>query len=430
MSSICINMNISEESASADGGKRFLLPDMDVMSTVSTADAICRDSSINSTLSSSNFTQSFSRGLHWQLYSYLVPPVFTVVVVLGCLGNALVIAVVLKNKDQFRNTTNLFILNLALADMLFLVFCVPFHTVIFAGVDPWPFGDIVCRLIHLVQYSSMGASVFTLVAMSLDRYLAVGHPIKTKHLRTPCMALLISVLIWVVALALAMPSPIVFQVNEGRCGPRWPVDSWERPTFYLVLFILAYAIPVLAIFVLSALMIQQLWAIRGPESDGPRNREPMLAKRKVTRLIVVVVLVFSFCWLPQHIVWLMVSWLPENTQKSLHGNYPFYFFCVMALLLSYTNSCMNPVIYAFLSTQFRKGFHKALKCSARDHHPPRHPFRRFGSKSIYSATMTNDDTHGHLNTHLDGHSGTRGKRNVPIDISPVTTTFAMSDSTL
>ena len=144
---------------------------------------------------------------------YIVPALFAVIVLFGCLGNGLVLTVVLKNRDYSRNTTSLFIVNLAVADCVFLVGCVPFHAVIYT-VDQWPFGGFMCKLVHLVQYSSMLASVFTLVAMALDRYLAVRYPLQTKHLRTPRVALIWSALVWLSALLASSPWPIVYTTRR------------------------------------------------------------------------------------------------------------------------------------------------------------------------------------------------------------------------
>lgn len=196
----------------------------------------------------------------------IVIVLYALVILTGCPGNALVIVAVLKNRDQFRNTTNLFVLNLSVADLLFLVFCVPFHVVIYTTSD-WPFGESVCRLIHLVQYLSMVASIFTLVAMSVDRFMAVGYPIRTKHLRTPSVALAVSVGIWVASLAIASPWPVVYTVRTyDDLGPD-PVevcaDDWGdfralRPFYFLSLFFVSYALPLIAISVLSVLMLRQL----------------------------------------------------------------------------------------------------------------------------------------------------------------------------
>lgn len=84
-------------------------------------------------------------------------------------------------------------------------------------------------------------------------------------------------------------------------------------------------------------------------------------KRRVTRLVIVIVFVFAVCWLPSHVVWLWVSFLGHTWQHT----YAFYFLRITAHVLSYANSCVNPVIYALLSSQFREGVRRAFRCTRR-----------------------------------------------------------------
>ena len=338
----------------------------------------------NLTSNSSNSSQGEGEVFVQGIERWLVPLLFSVIVLGGCVGNILVLIVVLKNKDHYRNTTNLFIVNLAIADLLYLVFCAPFHSIIYT-VPSWPFGEFTCKFVHLVQYSSMVASVLTLVAMSADRFLAVGYPLLTKHVRTPCVALSVSLAIWVVSLAMAAPWPVYYTVkvytdhgNISVCADDWGESKQHRSTYFLILFLLGYVIPLTAIMILSSLMVKQLWA--HPWAEGPGMGASIKAKRKVTRIIIVVVLVFCVCWLPTHVIWIWTNYFWSTWKHT----YPFYYLRIFAHLLSYANSSLNPVIYAFLSSQFRKGFNRAIHCASRHE-------VRFPPKPVYSLTQSNED---------------------------------------
>ena len=93
----------------------------------------------------------------------------------GIVGNALVILVVATNQ-QMRNTTNVLILNLALADLLFIVLCVPFTATDYS-LNHWPFGLIWCQAVQYLIYVTSYVSIYTLIMMSFDRFLAVVFPV-------------------------------------------------------------------------------------------------------------------------------------------------------------------------------------------------------------------------------------------------------------
>lgn len=88
-----------------------------------------------------------------------------------------------------RSTTNLLIINLAVADLLFVIFCVPFTATDYI-LPMWPFGDLWCKFVQYMIVVTCHASVYTLVLMSLDRFLAVVHPITSMSIRTEKNALL------------------------------------------------------------------------------------------------------------------------------------------------------------------------------------------------------------------------------------------------
>lgn len=86
------------------------------------------------------------------------------------------VVLVVAANQQMRSTTNLLIINLAMADLLFIVFCVPFTATDYV-LPFWPFGDVWCKIVQYLIVVTAYASVYTLVLMSLDRFLAVVHPI-------------------------------------------------------------------------------------------------------------------------------------------------------------------------------------------------------------------------------------------------------------
>lgn len=105
-----------------------------------------------------------------------VPVVFSLIVLVGIFGNALVIIVVATNAAM-RSTTNMLILNLAVADLLFIIACVP-STATDYVLNSWPFGGVWCQTVQYLIYATSYVSIYTLILMSIDRYMAVVFPVR------------------------------------------------------------------------------------------------------------------------------------------------------------------------------------------------------------------------------------------------------------
>lgn len=112
-------------------------------------------------------TSEAGGGSSWQPEAVIVPTLFALIFLVGTVGNALVLAVLLRG-GQAVSTTNLFILNLGVADLCFIVCCVPFQATIYT-LDDWVFGSLLCKAVHFLIFLTMHASSFTLAAVSLDR---------------------------------------------------------------------------------------------------------------------------------------------------------------------------------------------------------------------------------------------------------------------
>lgn len=128
---------------------------------------------------------------------------FSLIGITGFLGNTLVIFVVLMN-PQMRSTTNMLIINLAIADLLFVIFCVPFTAIDYVA-NEWPLGNASCKIVQYLIIVTALASIYTLVLMSLDRFLAVVYPISSRSLRNERNALKAITVLWLLILSSAIP---------------------------------------------------------------------------------------------------------------------------------------------------------------------------------------------------------------------------------
>lgn len=115
-----------------------------------------------------------------------------------------------------KTATNIYIFNLALADTLCLI------TLPFQGTDTflgfWPFGNILCKIAISIDYYNMFTSTFTLTMMSVDRYIAICHPIKALDIRTPHKAKVVNICIWALASVFGIPAMVMGSAENENNG--------------------------------------------------------------------------------------------------------------------------------------------------------------------------------------------------------------------
>lgn len=275
----------------------------------------------------------------------------------GLAGNALVITVALRFA-RTRSVTDVYVANLAVADLCFVV-GLPFLLTTMV-VRRWVFGSVLCRLFYMLTSINWFTSVFTLTAMSADRYLAVCHPVRAMSVRTPAVAGAVCACIW--ALSVAVMSPIVMYAtiaphprdgSRVSCTIRWP-DSrlvGSELAFMLYAFSLGFAVPVGLICGFYAMVVVRLRRVGPPTRTRNKNKH-----QKVTRLVSTVVAVYICCWLPYWIFQMVLVLLGHI------GAWLLYAFQVITVM-SYANSSLNPLLYAFLNENFRSNFRQTFCCN-------------------------------------------------------------------
>ncbi|XP_019400413.1 PREDICTED: somatostatin receptor type 3 isoform X1 [Crocodylus porosus] len=282
----------------------------------------------------------------------LVPLVYLIVCVVGLVGNSLVIYVVLCHSVS-ESVTNVYILNLALADELFML-GLPFLAAQNA-LSYWPFGSFMCRLVMAVDAINQFTSIFCLTVMSVDRYLAVVHPGKSSKWRTARVAKVVSTTVWVLSSVVVLPVVVFSDVPLGMstCHIQWPEPAsvWKAG-FIIYTAALGFFGPLLVICLCYLLIVIKI------RSSGRRvqalSAKRKLSERRVTRMVVAVVAVFVLCWLPFYVLNIINVVCPLPEEPSLFGVY------FLVVVLPYANSCANPIIYGFLSYRFKQGFRRAI----------------------------------------------------------------------
>ncbi|XP_056340218.1 kappa-type opioid receptor isoform X2 [Oenanthe melanoleuca] len=253
---------------------------------------------------------------------------------------------------KMKTATNIYIFNLAMADAL-VTTTMPFQSTEYL-MNSWPFGDVLCKIVISIDYYNMFTSIFTLTMMSVDRYIAVCHPVKALDFRTPLKAKIINICIWLLSSSVGISAIVLggTKVREDtastECSLQFPDRDyvWWDIFMKICVFVFAFVIPVLIIIVCYTLMILRLKSVR--LLSGSREKDRNL--RRITRLVLVVVAVFIICWTPIHI-FVLVEALGDVSHST--AAISSYYFCIA---LGYTNSSLNPILYAFLDENFKRCF--------------------------------------------------------------------------
>lgn len=308
-------------------------------------------------------------GLHISAYldfenfvKYFIPVIFGLLVLLGMIGNTMVIYWI-SFKEKLNQPTNILIFFLALADLLFVLSCVPYTAVHYAMSD-WPFGNIWCKVVNFTTHVCAYASVWTLVLLSLDRFLAVVHPTASKKIRTRRNTFLMVYATWAIIICGNIPVLLQFGViryqwegfDRSACLNLAGVyNKLVLKVFYGCFFIFGYAFPLTLICTLYGSLVKHLRL--GTPLSLRRHRRSMRAKRQATRMIISFVVAFALCWLPIHAMLITKNFI------DFEATIGFTAVMMFANCLAYINSCINPILYVFLSEKFQKKFRSCLSNS-------------------------------------------------------------------
>ncbi|XP_029421362.1 kiSS-1 receptor isoform X4 [Nannospalax galili] len=229
---------------------------------------------------------------------------------------------------------------------------------------------------------SVQATCATLTAMSVDRWYVTVFPLRALHRRTPRLALAVSLGIWVGSATVSAPVLTLHRLSRGPrtyCSEAFPSRALER-AFALYNLLALYVLPLLVTCACYGAMLRHLGraAVRPAPADGVLQGQ-LLAQRagavrtKVSRLVAAVVLLFAACWGPIQLFLVLQALGPAGAWHP--RSYAAYALKIWAHCMSYSNSALNPLLYAFLGSHFRQAFRRACPCGGGRQRPPHGPGR-------------------------------------------------------
>uniref|UniRef100_A0A6A7G964 Thyrotropin-releasing hormone receptor n=1 Tax=Hirondellea gigas TaxID=1518452 RepID=A0A6A7G964_9CRUS len=296
-----------------------------------------------------------------------------VILVVGVVGNILVVIVVSKNKNM-SSPTNCYLVSLAMADCIVLLAAVPQEILgYYLAVGQWVHGQVGCAGLVFLQHLGINASSLSLTAFTIERYIAICHPMKAQSMCTVERAKKITLLVWLFAISYCSPWMFLTEVIpfEGilgfkaeECTYKLSRDQYlyyyflDLMVFYVVPLVLSCAVYgfIAKILFQSSTSIGKCQNAASFDTHRIDQKRPNAARIQVVKMLVAVVVVFATLWLPYR------AMLVYNSLLAMVGRAPFkdLWFMLFAKTCIFINCAINPILYNALSVKFRRAFKKML----------------------------------------------------------------------
>ncbi|XP_037310933.1 thyrotropin-releasing hormone receptor [Pungitius pungitius] len=384
----------------------------------------------------------------WTDYTveYKVASVFLVSLIcgLGIVGNVMVILVVLTTRHM-RTPTNCYLVSLAVADLMVLT-AAGLPNITDALHGQWVYGYAGCLGITYFQYLGINASSCSITAFTVERYIAICHPIKAQFLCTLSRAKKIIVLVWtltslycVMWLFLSDTKTSAYD-NVVLLSCAYKVSRSHYLPIYFTDFAVFYVLPLMLAVVLYGLIARILFVNplpsdpqsgtkkwkketgQGGRMSGTCSSSSTTAasRRQVTKMLAVVVVLFALLWMPYRTLVVVNSFLDKAYLDTW-----FLLFCRLCI---YLNSAINPVIYNAMSQKFRAAFKKLC------HYGPQHTEKPASYSVALTYSVIKETTNGgspdHFVAEMDGEPNTPNNRYLPASLLASATDMPFAECSL
>ncbi|KAG7217522.1 hypothetical protein INR49_021449 [Caranx melampygus] len=332
--------------------------------------------------------------------------VYLIIFLVGVAGNVLTCTVIARNKVMWT-PTNYYLFSLAVSDLLVLLLGMPLELYELWQNYPFLLGEGGCYFKTFLFETVCLASILNVTALSVERYIAVVHPLRAKYVVTRTHAKRVILTVWGVSVLCAIPNTSlqgikIFHLNcIGPSGsinveipdsatcmvvkPRWMYNLTIQVT--TLLFFVLPMLTISALYMLIGLQLkrekihQVLEMKTGVGQDNfcsVRTQQQKARRRQVTKMLFVLVVVFGICWAPFHTDRLMWSFISDWSDYHLEM---FEYVHIISGVFFYLSSAVNPILYNLMSTRFREMF-KEVMC-----HRPHHTAPRKYSLSVTRVTL-------------------------------------------
>ncbi|XP_060574844.1 melanopsin-like isoform X4 [Ruditapes philippinarum] len=270
-------------------------------------------------------------------------------------GNLMVIVVVFRHKGM-QTRTNMFLVNLAIADFLVGILLAPFSLTTLIS-EEWIFGEVMCNINGFMNAVCFITSIHTLMYISIHKYVSITRPF--SRILNHWKILIMSAAAWLWAIVCAILtmfvlSKVVSKPGAMQCGPEYPRNNLE----YLHHVIITGTNIVIPLAIMTFAYARMYCEFRSHAKRLRKNStlqtDQILAQQiQVTKTLFIVLACFMLCWLPYFAYSSYVSTIKDKSKILAWANPAAY--CFM-----YMNSGCNPIIYAWRSPSFREGYKEIL----------------------------------------------------------------------
>ncbi|XP_077984032.1 galanin receptor 2a-like [Glandiceps talaboti] len=273
-----------------------------------------------------------------------------IIAIVGIVSNFVVIVVMLGRQSLRSQLTYKLTVSLAVADFISSVFLIPRTLRGFFPIPSGILGEIYCRTFKATfLWVSLVASTYSLLAITVERYFAIVHPLSYKTQRRKPSASLIIIVVWLSAFI--MQSFCVYNssydAEQQTCRYKWPFGEWYQTFTGIGLFFTTYFIPLLLLLLAYGRIFMAL-RHSSQNCDATSSSLTTKARKKVVKMFLIVCLCFGICWAPNQFLY-----LSANFGYQIDLNSKFYNFTI---IFAACNVCLNPFIYAVWCRPFRSGF--------------------------------------------------------------------------
>ncbi|XP_070158930.1 pyrokinin-1 receptor isoform X2 [Polyergus mexicanus] len=323
---------------------------------------------------------------------YVVLPITVIYVIIfftGVIGNISTCVVIARNKSM-HTATNYYLFSLAVSDLLLLISGLPPEMYYIWSHFPYVFGEVFCIIQSFAAETSANATVLTITAFTVERYVAICHPFISHTMSKLSRAIKFVVVIWLLALCLAVPQAIQFGIiydyvdenailDSARCSTRWKLIEHAFEISTILFFVLPMTI-IIVLYILIAIKLRRSSLLT--VTDSKRHRVPSglnqdnarrktNAQRNVIRMLIAVVVAFFICWAPFHAQRLLAVYAQSTTSEPEDALVIIYTtLTYVSGVFYYLSTTVNPLLYNIMSNKFREAFKSMLskncvrKCSS------------------------------------------------------------------